>query len=182
MASFGKRKSFLSPDALEKAVRYVMACADGEGISVALVGGFALQLVGSDRLTGDVDMVSSAPISALNEEEPLSFGGYRAKTSEGIPVDLILRDDEFRDLYEEALLFSIEIEGLPVVKPEYLVAMKMVASRPKDDMDLEFLLGEDIVDLEKTRDIVRKHLGPYAVRELNALLEEAHWRRGRGEE
>ena len=108
----------------------------------------------------------------------MTFGGYRSETSSGIPVDVILRDDEFSELFDEALDRVVEIDGIPTVPNEYLVAMKMLAGRRKDDGDLEFLLGyggTGVVDMDRAEDVVRRHLGAYAVRELRSLAVEARW-------
>ena len=70
---------------------------------------------------------------------------------------------------------------LPVVTPEYLVAMKMVAGRPKDETDVRYLVLLEDFDAQRAEDVVRRHLGRYAVRELRSLIEEARWRASRGE-
>jgi hypothetical protein len=180
----GSRKPFLSPEALERAVSEVLdrASRSTGPVRAALVGGFALQLLGSDRLTGDVDVVADGPIEGLAPGKALSFGGYESETREGVPVDVIVRNDEFRGLYEEALSAAEMKDGLSVVRPEYLVAMKMVAGRDRDALDLRFLLTHPHVDPGRTKDIVRRHLGPYAARELDVLRAEAEWRASREQE
>lgn len=67
---------------------------------------------------------------------------------------------------------------MPVVRPEYLVAMKMVAHRDKDMLDLEFLTT--IVDVKKVRPVLRKFLGLYSVDEFERVVEESAWKRSRG--
>ena len=68
----------------------------------------------------------------------------------------------------------------PVVSPEYLLAMKMVARRPKDLFDLAALLDLRVVDEAKALRIVRRLLGAYAAQDLRSHIEEANWRRQRG--
>jgi hypothetical protein len=173
----GKRR-LLAPEVLDQAASYVLEAAEREGVAAALGGGYALQLYGSPRLTGDVDVVASDEISALPRGKALSFGGYKSEV-EGVPVDVILRDDDFAPLYEEALAGATVVEGVPLVSPEHLAAMKMVAGRRTDLADLEFLIGDRVIDLPKTRLIVRRHLGPYAVKELDSFVEETRWRKSK---
>jgi hypothetical protein len=160
----------------------VAAIARDEGVRVALLGGYALQLYGSPRLTGDIDVVADDAIDALPEGKALSFGGFQTFAPNGVPVDLVLRDDDYAALYEEALARAAEIPEapMPVVQPEYLAAMKMVAGRARDAADLEWLVVSDAADLVETRRIVRRHLGPYAAQEFDRIVEEARWKASRG--
>ena len=173
------KQRLLSPEVLDKAARCVIDVAKIEGVPAAIGGGFALQLYGSPRLTGDIDVVALRRLMSLPQGEPLSFGGYRSEV-DGVPVDIILRDDDFASLYDQGLLCKRTVEGLPVLPAEYLAAMKMVAGRHKDLADLEFLIGEGVIDMTETRSIVRRFLGPYAVKELNSFAEETLWRRTKG--
>ena len=177
----GRKKRFLAPEVLEAGAREVSDLAREEGAHAALCGGYALQLYGSPRLTGDVDVVVDRSIAALPSGTPLSFGGYQTETPSGVPVDLILRSDDYERLYDEALHTAQRVEGaaLPVVRPEYLVAMKMVAGRGRDSADFDWLVTEGDVDMRRVRRIVREHLGPYAVGELDRLVEQARWEANR---
>jgi hypothetical protein len=175
-------KKFYDIETLLHDARAVYITAGYDGASVALVGGLALQHLGSDRLTGDVDFVSDLVPGGF-EGKPLSFGGKSGFGPSGVPVDLIVRDDEYAALYREALeksRFSRTLE-MSVVRPEYLTAMKMAAGRPKDEIDLLFLLTSDKVNLPVAREIVLQHLGVYAAREFDAILLEAQWRKSRGD-
>ena len=89
-------------------------------------------------------------------------------------MHLVVRADKYRALYEAAVEHATRVEGVPVfvVNGEYLIAMKMVAGRPKDDADLEFLIADGGVDLERARAVVSEHLGPYAVDELERYYDE----------
>ncbi len=179
MNEFPSRRRMLSVQEIDAAVAEVGELAAAEGARVLLVGGVALNHYGSDRFTADVDFVADQPIDALPAESPLSFGGYQSHTASGVPVDLILRDDDFAPVYQEALQYPRSIHGVPVpvVSPEFLVLMKMVARRPKDDLDLETLLGLGVVDVDKARSMVRRLLGPYAVEDLDSAVQLAAWRR-----
>ncbi|KKW45662.1 MAG: hypothetical protein UY96_C0017G0063 [Parcubacteria group bacterium GW2011_GWB1_56_8] len=173
---------FLAPELLEEAVEQVAAIAKHERVRVALIGGFALQLYGSTRLTGDVDFASDVRLDALPPGPSLSFGGEQTQAPNGVPVDIVLRDDKYAELYDEALAQAIHQRGVPVpvARPEHLAAMKMVAGRARDDADLEFLVASGVVDVKKALAVIKEHLGSYAEDEFGELVEEILWKAGRG--
>lgn len=175
-----KGKRLPSYDELLAAAERVSARVP-DGDQVAIAGGLAMQLWGSPRLTGDLDVIADDTLGYKGE--PLTFGGVRTKEG-AVPLDVIVRSDEWRDLYFGALASSVKMEGVsaPVVTPEFLVAMKMVAGRPKDEGDIRYLVLSEDFDPQATETVVRRYLGAYAVKELRALTAEAEWRRTRGEE
>lgn len=178
-----KRVKFLDPRVIDETLAEVAEIAVREHVDVAVVGGVAMMAYGSDRLTKDVDVASvDEYLPGLAEVSRLSFGGVVARTPGGRLVDLIVRDDEYRDLYCAAVDGARD-EGLPlrVVAPEYLLVLKMAAARDKDVLDVRYLLGAGIVDLKAARLIVREHLGEYAARELDVVVAEVEWRKGGGE-
>jgi len=168
-----------SHDELMDAAAAVAQTANGG--EVALAGGLAMQVWGSPRLTGDLDVVANSGLGYQGPE--LSFGGVRTH-ERGIDLDVIVRDDEWQGLYEEALTEAVNVRGvpMPVITPEYLAAMKMVAGRTKDEGDVRYLVLMEGFDRKKAETIVRRHLGPYAVKEFRSLIDEAAWRRSRGDE
>lgn len=178
----GKSKQFLDPAQLGEALAQVAQLAAKEGVRIALLGGFALQHYGSDRLTGDIDLVAESRLQGLPAGTALSFGGEQTEAPNGVPVDLLLRDDDFAPLYEEALAHARTVDELPapIVAREYLAAMKMVAGRPRDAMDLEFLILRAGMDRAKARKIIKRHLGPFAARELDRLVAELEWKSSQG--
>ena len=174
-SSSSSRKRFLDPTTLSIAVDQILHHAAAEQVRVALLGGYALQIYGSDRLTGDVDVVADRAIEALSPIKPLSFGGYTTEAPNGTPVDIVLRDDHYRSLYEEALDHAEVLEGIPIVTLEYLPAMKMAAGRRKDLADFEWLIIESGVNIRRAKQIIVRHLGPYAGDEFDSLVAEAKW-------
>ncbi|MBN1945328.1 MAG: hypothetical protein JW797_06595 [Bradymonadales bacterium] len=178
-----QRSKFLDPATLDEAIRQIAELASLENVRLALIGGYAMQFYGSPRLTGDVDMAADGMLGSLPPGEPLSFGGFRTRSPNGVPVDLVLRHDEFRPLYEEAIAQARTLPGAhaPVVTPEHLAAMKMVAGRNgKDDADLEFLIASGVVDLIEARKIIHRFLGPYAAREFDRTVELVQWKKDTG--
>lgn len=176
-----KRKKMLSPDEIDAAVAEVASLVEIEGIHVALVGGSALALYGSDRFTADIEFVADAALRALPKESALVFGGYQSHTPGGVPVDWILRSDDFTELYEEALLKAKRLPGVPVpvVTPEYLAAMKLVAGRGKDELDLETMLEGGLVDVAAATALIKRLLGAYAAKEFSSRVDLAEWKKSR---
>ena len=183
----------LAPFLLAEVAAILGELATRQKTTVALVGGFALQYFGSPRLTGDVDVIAGGPLRALEPTESLSFGGQRTTVVASgnevvgvnvlVPVDVIVRDDEFAGLYEAALDHVVD-KGAPllIVEPEYIAAMKLVARRPKDEEDLAFLVTSKVIDLDKAERVIRKHLGgAFAAREFRSFVDEALWRASRPE-
>ncbi len=177
----GGRRRMLDQADIELAILEVAALAAQHGVHVALAGGVALQHYGSDRFTADLDVLASAAVPGLPRQESLSFGGYSSTTPSGVAVDLIQRDDELKRVYAEALEFARRPAGMamPVISPEYAFVMKMMAGRPKDNADLETLLDLGVLDLDKLRRLVKRLLGLFAAKELENLVRQWEWRRGR---
>lgn len=170
-------RKLLSPEEIEKAIVEVVRLSKAEHVTVALAGGCAMFVYGSTRLTTDVDFLASKVLQALPAGRVLSFGGEATVTSSGVPIDLIVRSDRYRGLYDAALdgAKTVIFQGVRVrvVTAEYMVALKLVAARPKDELDLAFLVVEGGVDITKTKKIVEKHLGIFAVDELERDIELA---------
>src|SRR5205085_6842164 len=115
-------------------------------IDWAIVGGVAVLLYGGDRLTKDIDIIAS---KLLPEEFPvagkLRQGGqrYRVSTKSRVTnVDWIIRADGFKRMFQEALLEAVQVRGVPVLTPEWLVILKFIAGRFKDQEDAVFLLSQ----------------------------------------
>jgi len=176
------RRRFLAPEVLGEAVAEIAAIAKHEHVHAALIGGFAMQLYGSDRLTGDIDIAATERLQELPRGKRLSFGGEQTRAPNGVPVDLVLRSDDYAALYDEAIEKAGKLKGVffPVARPEHLAAMKMVAGRTRDLSDLEFLITSGTVDVRKAKDVIRRHLGVYAAGEFGLLVEEVRWKASRG--
>lgn len=175
--SSSSKKRLLSSAEIVSGIAEVARLAQGNRIM--LVGGVALHQYGSDRLTSDIDIVAENKIAAFPPIKTLSFGGYTSMTPSGVPVDVILRNDEHQKCFEEALLYARKLPGVPVlvVSLEYAVVMKMIAHRPKDMADLATIFSMDMLDVQKTRNLVRRHLGSYALNDFDSMVREAAWRK-----
>ncbi|MBI2899750.1 MAG: hypothetical protein HYY17_06165 [Planctomycetes bacterium] len=187
MAAYKKRLP--STEELLDLAKKVHAESARLGIPSAVLGGLAMNLYGSARLTKDVDFVSDRlidpPPAGLSPMRKIAFGGEVYGTDRGIDVDWIVREDHYAGLYREALLgATTEMEDLPVVGIEFLAAIKFAASvrNPKHYDDLLFLLVHPDIDLTKTKNIVFKHVGgAFGVEQLEAAIDEAVWRKGSSE-
>lgn len=157
----------LDEDSAKEAIATVGDLAKENNIDWALAGGLALILYGSDRLTKDIDIVASRLLpSKLPVEGKLRQGGerYRVETKRrSTSVDWIIRNDDFKSMFQEALAESVEIGGVPVLTPEWLVILKFIAGRFKDQEDAVFLLSRPgLVDRSVIREKIVKHAGRQA--------------------
>lgn len=120
------------------------------------------------------DLVQRAARAAMLTVRPLKIGGFCIELPEG-RIDFIDRRHGPQALFEEAvdeakrLGFTVDADGLDVliVPLEYLVALKMVAARPRDEADLDFLLRSSDLDYRAAREIVVRHLGETVARYLD---------------
>jgi hypothetical protein len=134
--------------------------AKSENIRWALVGGLAMHLYGSDRLTKDVDIIAENLLNISKILGYLKQGGVRyeiATSNNKVSVDWIIRNDEAKKYYEQALKDAVLLEGIPIISPEWLVILKYIAGRFKDQEDAVFLLSrKDLVNRNKIKDLIIK--------------------------
>jgi hypothetical protein len=159
------KHSISTEEGLEVAKAAVRA-AHEQGIDCALAGGLAMHLYGFTRATMDVDMVATAPLDWPAKAE-LSFGGATYPASTGkreIDLKWIVRDDFFREFYEAALRDAIETDdGLQIISPAWMVILKYIAGRGKDQIDLLWLLQQpNLVNREEVRRQVTEVMGEKA--------------------
>jgi hypothetical protein len=153
-----------------EALERMAAIAERNSVEYALVGGIAMHLYGSPRLTRDVDVIASA-LLPFDAERRLGFGGERYHVKVGkrvVPVDWIVRNDTARKFYELALKDAYQSSsGLPIVTPEWLIILKYIAGRFKDQQDAVYLLKQKgLVD----RRAIRRKIIAVAGREFWALV------------
>ena len=124
----------LDAESATQAIQTVAEIANENGVDWALVGGLAMAIYGSDRNTKDIDIIASK-LLPLEKQGLLKQGGERYLIETGkrtVAVDWITRNDEFKQLFQEALKEAVEINGVPVLTPEWLVILKFIAGRFKD--------------------------------------------------
>jgi hypothetical protein len=137
--------------------------AERLGIDCALAGGIAMHVYGFQRATKGVDLLAS-DILGLPCVNKLSFGGesyFVEADKKKILVDLIVRDDFFRNFYEAALQDAEEMSiGGRIITPEWMVILKFLSGRSKDLIDLLWLLKEPgKVDRDKVEQLLEKVSG-----------------------
>jgi hypothetical protein len=159
----GGLADFIDGETAVKAIDVVGAMADQNGISWAVCGGIAMAIYGSPRLTKDVDIIASKRLPIKEILGYLKQGGehFTVETEKRmVPIDWILRNDDAKTLFKKALNEAVWIDDLPVVTPEYLVIMKFIAGRFKDQEDAVFLLSQkDLVNREKVKRIIIEVFG-----------------------
>ena len=125
----------ISTDTGLEAARKIGEIAESENIKWALVGGIAMYLYGSARLTKDVDIIGSNYVS-LAANAPLTFGGNNYIIEVGkykVAVDWIVRNDGYAKYYRAALAEAVVFPNrIRLISPEWLVILKMFAGRQKD--------------------------------------------------
>ena len=175
------KDSFPSPENMDLAARLAVERAAGESVHAAIAGGYAMQHYGSPRLTKDVDLIANGP-PPFPIKGPLVIGGFTTQGPAGVEVDWILREDEYGPLYAEALENAgTTPDGLPIIRPEYMAAMKFATRESKHEGDVVFLLQSGLVGLDKTRHIIHRLVGGrFAVDEFNLLVAEAEWKKSAG--
>ena len=174
------KQSISTEEGLEVAKAAVKAARE-QGIVCALAGGLAMHLYGFTRATTDVDMVASAPLD-WQAKDKLSFGGETYPAAAGkreIDLDWIVRDDFFREFYEAALRDAIETDaGLCIISPAWMVILKYIAGRGKDQIDLLWLLQQpNLVNRDEVRTRMIEVMGAKAavlpLREIERLFVQA---------
>lgn len=147
----------LDDESAMEAIETVGKLADENDIDWALAGGLAVILYGSDRLTKDVDIIASQKLP-IKSEGTLVQGGerYSFKTAKKVvAVDWITRSDEAKKFYQHALKDAVMIQETPILTPEWLVILKFIAGRFKDQEDCVFLLRQkDMVDRHKVKQMI----------------------------
>lgn len=151
----------LDTESAKEAIAAISELAAENGVEWALVGGIAVALYGGDRNTKDIDAIANK-VLPLNAEGPLRQGGerYRIKASKrDVFVDWILRSDSFKKLFAIALREAVKINDVPVLTPEWLVILKFIAGRFKDQEDAVFLLSrKGLVDRRLIKEKIINHI------------------------
>lgn len=147
----------LDEESATEAIETVAEIAGENEIEWALVGGLAMALYGSDRTTKDIDIIADK-LLPLEKVGDLVQGGerYLIKTNKKeVAVDWIIRKDIFKSMFGHALKEAVRINDVPVLTPEWLVVLKFIAGRFKDQEDAVFLLSRNnLVD----RKLIKEHI------------------------
>jgi len=155
----------LDEESATQAIKTIAELAKANGIDWALVGGLAMALYGSDRNTKVIDIIATK-LLPLENQGRLKQGGerYNIRTDKRVvTVAWIIRNDEFKSLFQEALKESVKIGDVPVLTSEWLVILKFIAGRFKDQEDAVFLLSrKGLVNREIIKEKIIKLFGKAA--------------------
>lgn len=156
---------FISPAQAGRFISMVQEAAKSQDVEWVLIGGLAMQWHGSPRLTGNCDIAVTS-LMGFRGLEPVRYadniGRRKWIAPDGSRLTLLSRSDGYQSLYEAAIVAAHVENGLRVVQPEYLAAMKFACQDVDHDLDLQWLLRrspEGLIDLSKAAEIVSKHLG-----------------------
>ncbi len=157
IAKSRQRNKMLDGDSALEAIAKVAELARKENIDWALVGGVAMAMYDSPRLTKDVDIIAVKLLN-LKPIGQLLQGGecYQVKISKRtVTVDWIVRQDNAKVFYQRALADAIKLEDLPIITPEWLVILKYIAGRFKDQEDAVYLLRQPkLVSRQKIKELI----------------------------
>ena len=153
----------IATEAGVSAVKKVAGIAKKKNIDFALIGGIAMHFYNGPRLTKDVDVIASE-VLPVEAERQLGFGGERYRVPVGklkVPLDWIVRHDEAKAFYEKALVDAYDLpNGLRIITAEWLIILKYIAGRFKDQQDAVFLLKQKgLVDRKLIRRKINETVG-----------------------
>lgn len=178
-------QSFDPNPSIERAVELLEAAQ----VPFALAGRLAVwAAVPADdhELTKDVDFavphgriqdVERAAADAGFQLQPLSIGGFGIRAGD-VRVDFIDRRVDFEALFTDAVaqaaiqdrrVQTTSGKAVPIVPPEYLVAMKLATGDPRDERDVERLLTRSHVPYDVIREVARQYLGPAGANRLDYI-------------
>jgi len=83
-----------------------------------------------------------------------------------LKVDLLVAEESWE---EDAIVKAVKVGDLKVVRPEYLIMMKLRSGREKDLEDIVLLMSK--VEFNRLRKLVDLYMGDYYVEELEQLKE-----------
>lgn len=162
IAKSRRQNKMLDEDSAMEAIEIVGEIAKKENIEWALVGGVAMAMYNSPRLTKNVDIIAVKRLN-LKPVGQLLQGGecYQIEVSKRkVEVDWIVRQDNAKIFYQRALADAIQLEDLPIITPEWLVILKYIAGRFKDQEDAVYLLRQPkLVNRKKIKELIIEIVG-----------------------
>jgi hypothetical protein len=136
------------------------------GVPAALIGGMAVGAYGHVRNTKDVDFLIGRP--GFRPGRIMTFLEGMPLRAAGVTIDLLPAEEEF---LIGALARAKLSEGLPVLQVEPLIAMKLIAWRPKDQSDILGLIEAGVDPTDVAAYLDRNGL-PRLLERLTKLLED----------
>ncbi len=128
------------------------------GIRHVICGGVAVSAYGHVRATKDVDFLAGPEVFVHNGLI-VSLAPGVSFAIDGIPTDMLSADEHLAFLDHE-LANPVDLHGLPLISPEGLVAMKLVAGRPQDRIDVKALIALGATTANRMRRYLDAHPAP----------------------
>lgn len=147
-------------DILKEFIR-IVDCLNAQGIDYALCGGLAVALHGYPRFTGDIDILllrddlpsvkealKSIDYSIAAGPFPFDSGTAKAREVHRISkieggdvfsLDLLIVNDILRDVWKGREKYDLEGREIRIVSRSGLLAMKALAGRDQDRLDIKKL-------------------------------------------
>lgn len=151
---------FIPPQVL-RALREASANLTRLHIRHAICGGVAVGAYGHVRATKDVDFLVGDEAFTIHGKL-VSFAPGVTWAIEGVPTDMVPLSPP--DVPEQDLRFMeteidapYDLAGMPVVSPDALVTMKLVAHRAKDLADIAALIDASATTARDIEKYLRKH-------------------------
>lgn len=132
-------------------------------VPYALIGGHAVAVHGTPRMTEDIDILTLpeyvddiVDVLGIEVESPLTVGGVAGKTIGGLEIDVIAPDQKW---VKGALAMAVDTPHGRVVSKPYLVLSKIWASRgAQDDTDIvKIIQNMDWSEKDATKMLVREY-------------------------
>lgn len=167
---------YISPAALY-ALREASANLTRLNIRHAICGGIAVGAYGHVRATKDVDFLVGDE-AFIVYGKLVTFAPGVTWAIQGIPTDMVPLappDKPAQNIafMEDEIDSPYDLDGMPIVSPEALVTMKLVAHRSRDLDDVAALLDAGATKTSKILAYLKKH----DREDLRAWLDEAEDRR-----
>jgi hypothetical protein len=127
------------------------------GVRHVLIGGLAAGAYGEPRATRDVDFLVGD--EAFDVAGPvISFRAGIPMSAYGIATDSVPVPESYRRIGEEALAGAMPSDepGIEIAPPAHLAALKLVAGRAKDLLDVQNMLRSGATTERALGDLIRR--------------------------
>ena len=141
--------SYVSAD-IARAARTASESLRKHGVRHALCGGLAVGAYGHVRATKDVDFLVGPEAFVGDPDGLVEFAPGVPFRIGSIPTDSVPIPKDLPGLLS-ALESPDDLDGIPIISPEALVCMKLVAHRRKDQLDVIELLKAGATTLPKVK-------------------------------
>ncbi len=163
---------------LELALTELAAWLEAHDVQAALIGRCALVLNGLPCGYDEIEVAVLPAIDPPDGAESVWPGGWRLRPAEGLPVRCVGRHDRYEALYRAAIDGATRVGKvpLPVASIATVCAALMAERSESTNGVLIGLMVAGVVEAESLRNVVREQLGPYALDDFEAMVQEAEWR------